>query len=199
MKRLLVLVAVFAALTAGQANAAPLTLGWSGVFGAATTIGGNALGADTPFSFEATFDPTADLLPGVDNLGVFDAHITFTIGGTTYTVDPSGDVAVSLSYPLYGTGLGTRAGGAVLVGGFNTATPDIDVDNPGPTTFSNRGGLGNNVTAIPLLGAGDLLINELVSVSDTTEITPAPEPATMLLLGTGAVGVVARRRMRKGA
>ena len=58
MKRLLAVIAFFSAFVATQAGAASLSLGYSGVFSADSTLGGVAFGADTPFTFQATFDST---------------------------------------------------------------------------------------------------------------------------------------------
>ena len=57
----------------GLAVAAPatmLTLNCTGTFGPMTTLGGTVFGADTPFSYHATFDSTTDVYGNPDQ-GVF--------------------------------------------------------------------------------------------------------------------------------
>ena len=207
MKKLLTAVTVFTALATAHADATPLTLNYSGVFAGSSTVGGSLILNGTPFSFEAVFDSTTDALldPGV---GSFDAVVTFHIGAATYTSDPAGDVSVQLTDPtgnLQGfsaAGLGNAAGTPGFLGVFQTTTPAFDADAPVPTVFS--GFAGPNFTlpfVVPLLGVpGGLVINDLVSLGETAEITAAPavpEPTSLLLFGSGALGVLARMRRRK--
>ncbi len=83
------------------AQASTLTLSYSGVFGPNATLGGVAFGVDTPFSFAATFDGTADIFPGVEGLGAFDTEVTVRIGSATYTSDPAADLIVFLEDPSF--------------------------------------------------------------------------------------------------
>ena len=204
MKKLLTAVAVFTALATAHADATPLTLNYSGVFAGDSTVGGSPIPNGTPLSFEAVFDSTTDASsdPGV---GVFEAIVTFHIGAATYTSDPAGDVSVQLTDPtgnLQGfsaAGLGNS--GSNFIGVFQTTTPAFDADAPAPTVFS--GFVGPNFTlpfVVPLLGVpGGLVINDL-SLGETAEITSGtavPEPTSLLLFGSGALGVLVRMRRRK--
>ena len=206
MKRLLAVIAFFATFVATQAGAASLSLGYSGVFSADSTLGGVAFGADTPFTFQATFDSTTDTDPG-DGIGLFDAVVTFSIQGFgSFTTDPAGDVNVVLAditsgLPAYAAGLVTADQSWGFFRLFFAVTPAIDADVPGPSRFS---GIVTTAVGVPFviplsLGRGDLVINDFVSLGETAEITlttttPVPEPGAVLLFASGAVALLARMR-----
>ena len=213
MKKLFTAVAVFTALAATQADATTLTLSDNGYFPKDSTLDGVPFNAFTPFTYEATFDPTTDTNP-LDGVGVFDTVVTFHIGSETYTSDPLADVNVVLLDPtfgpgLYGAGLINSITGYAVVMLYQTATPAIDADVPVPTTFSTVpfGTTPLGPVVIPLLGgAGDLVITGLPLIAgpffDTAEITAAtpsavPEPGSLLLFGSCALSVLARMRRRK--
>ena len=56
-KFLWTIIVVLVALGSGRADAALLGLEATGAFGPISTLGGTAFGADTPYSFNAIFDP----------------------------------------------------------------------------------------------------------------------------------------------
>jgi hypothetical protein len=163
-------------LGASQAHASPLILNYSGVFGPTSTLGGNAFGADTPFTFQATFDSTPDQTFVGGAVAVFDALVTFDIAGFgIFTSDPTADVNVLLQDDRisdFGAGLVTTVADppGSLVGVFATATPPFLAGTPTPTVLT--GFLGSGSPAFPFTialsgGAGDLVINDLASLGET--------------------------------
>jgi hypothetical protein len=218
MNRLALIAAALSllAVAPSRATAGSLTLNYSGSFSADTTLGGTPLGAETPFTFAATFDSTADQDPTLGH-GLFPATVVFDITGFgTFTTAPGageqvelGDPRIAGGGPQYLVGL-SQFDGVQFRFFFDTASPPFDADNPSPSVLSDFVSNSNFLFGgtIPLAGgAGELVIpsNGITSFGPTATITSAavPEPSSFTLLGVAVIGsaglAAARRRARHGA
>jgi hypothetical protein len=162
---------------------AGLILRYTGSFGPTTTLGGDALGAETPFAIVATFDSAQNLspVPLGYGLGLYAATATITLDGFgTYQSAPGADLAVWLINPtdnfapFYAAGIGNSSANSGAFSTFEGTTPQFFAETPGPTVFS--GVLGNIEDSLPFsLPLGDatssLVINDFGSATPTAEIT----------------------------
>ena len=193
----------------GLAVAAPatmLTLNCTGTFGPMTTLGGTVFGADTPFSYHATFDSTTDVYGNPDQ-GVFPiTSFSIVLPSGTYTAAPQADLNVLLNHTLpaqYSAGLSTTDAtvgpGRFFCQSYSAATPDFSADAPTPSVISHL--VSRTYTAHYTItlngGAGDLVIEGPGSSSFTAEIAPVPEPGAWAMMGLtfcGVAGYTIRRR-----
>ncbi len=212
MKRLCVTAALFGvlALASGRADASSLTLSFSGEFTSTTTVGGTALGANTPFTYTAVFDSTTGIPIGT-GVEEFLTVATFNISGVgTFTSAAGDDLYVGLADPTSNTAhdyeavLTNLAATADFGAAYKTATPSFTAPDPVPTTFSDFVASGGRLPFTIALagGAGDLVVAGLVNGAPTPTasiaLSSVPEPATLTLSGIGMalVGVAGWYRSR---
>ncbi len=196
-------------LASGRADAGMLTLSFSGEFGPTTTLGGTALGADTAFTYAATFDTTTGISKGT-GIEIYLATVTINISGYgTYMSAAGDDLYVGLADPssglvkVYEAALTNQALTHDFGAAYTTATPAFTAANPVPSTLSGlytKGGFLGLTIALQG-GAGNLVVNDLPSAGATATISLAsvPEPASLTLSGIGLIlagMAVWRRRQR---
>ena len=179
-----------AAAASNRAEAGSLVENFSGAFGPTTTLGGTALGSETNFSFQATFDPTAGTIVE-GGVATFAASLSINIAGHgTYTSAP-GSVSVILTDPSfpglpgdYGVGLSTSTAGFFFGAAFASASPAFTVETVAPTVFSSYLMYVTNLSlAIELTSGGSLVINDNGTTAATASLTSAavPEPAALIV------------------
>ena len=197
----------------------------AGCFGAGCTPGASATVGALVYS-NSTFSGTtvngflgvgANANPGsnTDNLGSMTVTPSlFNYNGQTFTLQVTftapqginGSNQATFTATLTGTVTGTQQGG-VFIDFNNTPVlftfadgncePDPTGGVPGQQTTCGTGSFFFSVNDVSILGAGTVpLTGQITSAQQST----IPEPATMLLLGTGlaGVGAAARRRRKAG-
>jgi len=126
---------------------------------------------------------------------------SFTLANTTNVYNGNNfNLRVTFTLPTGISGSNSATFSAMLVGSVtSTSTGGVFVDfsqTPANFTFSNASGSGSFTLMI-----NDVSINPGRTASITGNITGSqtaiPEPATMLLLGTGLAGVASRVRKRR--
>jgi hypothetical protein len=187
---------LFAAAASDRAEAGSLIENFSGAFGPTTTLGGTALGSDTNFSFQATFDPTAGTVVE-GGVATFAASLSINIAGHGTLTSAPGAVWVVLTDPSfsglpgdYGVGLSTSTAGFFFGAEFASASPAFTVETVAPTDFSSYVKYVSNVPlTIELTTGGSLVINDNGTTPATASLTSAavPEPSALIVAAEAAL------------
>ncbi|MCA1565000.1 MAG: PEP-CTERM sorting domain-containing protein [Acidobacteria bacterium] len=196
LKPLAMGIALIAVFGAGQiAKADPVTVSGTSS-GTVTGTAANFL-TFTGNTFTATTAGGVGSFSGADRIG------TFTLASTAGETPVSGNFTLNLTFTApAGINGGQSATYTATVSG-TISTPNvggvqIEFDNPIQTfTFSNASGSGSFSIELPKLFVQSGETANLTAGLRGEQTAAVPEPATMILLGTGLAGVAARIRKRR--
>ena len=186
----------------------PMTLNYSGYFGAESRLDGAFIAEGTPFSITATFNPAAPLPDSSPGMGMFSAStLSFLISGNTYAASSPAGQTILLGdpegYGHYEVGLFKSDLSSYTLAHCTATTTEFHALSPTATVFSDFFANGySGGYYIQLVGVeGGLLINDL-SGDSTASLTTAsvPEPSQWAAISCfGILGLVyvAKRRLTK--
>jgi hypothetical protein len=196
LKPLAMGIALIAVFGAGQlAKADPVTV--SGTSSGTVTGTAAAFLTFTGNSFTATTAGGVASFSGADRIG------TFVLASTAGETPVSGNFTLNLTFTApSGIAGGQATTYTATVSGVistpNVGGVQIQFDNPIQTfTFSNASGSGSFSIELPKLFIQSGETANLTAGLTGSQTAAVPEPATMLLLGTGLAGVAARIRKRR--
>ncbi|HEX8632995.1 MAG TPA: PEP-CTERM sorting domain-containing protein [Pyrinomonadaceae bacterium] len=186
------LIAIFGAAQIAKAD--PVTV--SGTSSGTVTGSAAAFLSFTGNSFTATTAGGVGSFSGADRIG------TFLLSSSVGETPVNGTFTLNLTFTAPSGIAGGQAATYTATVSGTVSTPNVGgvsivFDNPVQTfTFSNASGSGSFSVTLP---------NVFVQSGETANLTggltgnqtAVPEPATMILLGTGLAGVAARIRKRR--
>ena len=186
------LIAIFGAAQIAKAD--PVTV--SGTSSGTVTGTAASFLSFTGNTFTATTAGGVGSFSGADRIG------TFVLASTAGETPVSGNFTLNLTFTAPAGIEGGQATTFTATVSGTISTPNVGgvqivFDNPIQTfTFSNASGSGSFTIELPKLfvQSGD---TANLTAGLTGNQTAVPEPATMLLLGTGLAGVAARIRKRR--
>lgn len=197
--------AIFISLSVGQSQAALLSLNYSGLAVAPSTLpGGVPVTVGTPFEIHAIFSAAPNFSsPGIGLYGDF-TEISISVGAAIYS-SPATDlgnygltlVDPSSSYNRYIPALSYNSSGG-FGPNYSAATPLLDATNATPTIFSGyQGYQGNGNQMLFSTTEGTLTLAYDGAVGINSSITSVPIPPAFWLMGSALAGLLSIRHRRK--
>ena len=198
----------FTAFTTTAAQAGLFNFNYTGSFDSSTTLGGVALGADTPFSMVATFDSSQNY-GYAGSIGVGNYQVTalsLTLGSSTYTAIPDSNLTVRVSDVRYdydflvGLHYNLSVGPAQEMFSYfgMQSVSGFDATAPSANTYSGSEGSYSSGYSLSLVGVtGGLAHMDFGTTTPTASITAVPEPAEYAVVTGFAIGVFVLVRRRK--